>query len=163
MLLFVGSSLRFIYTCCFFSVRFVTRTKLDTIHSLTYKNNDKCLRWNNFCHRMTDCIQIFQCFKSRISSKCQKLHDVCDGGCSVTINTTAAVAVAVDCRWCCCCWFSSWCYYCCQSKYCIAVPPFSVTLVLHHSPVWVLLNVTIHMHTHWTGCSVVLEKLWYVI
>lgn len=136
MLLFVGSSLRFIYTCCFFfcSIRYTDKTGYFLFFHI--QNNDKCLRSNNFCHRMTDCIQIFQCFKSRISSKCQKLHDVCDGGCSVTINTTAA-AVAVDCRWCCCCCccFSSWCYYCCQSKYCIAVPPFSVTLVLHHSPV----------------------------
>lgn len=42
------------------------------------------------------CIQIFQVFKvqNRFKMSCQKLHDVCDSGCSVAIIAAATAATA---------------------------------------------------------------------
>lgn len=120
------SSLRFIYsiyiTHFFLFIFFdVTRTnwKLFThSHNLTLRSMDSS--------HQNDCIQIccFDAFKVHtIHWKCHTKK------CMMPVWYGAIVVAFTVSRYC--------CWRCSPTKYCVALPLFSVTLILHHSPVWV--------------------------
>lgn len=133
--------------CCCLFVDSSLRFYLFELFMLHTTQNWKLFTRNHIRKTQNCCIQIFwivfkvhtiHCFENVMSkSACCRFDTCCDSGwccwcCCFTVVVVVVVVVVFTTAAACCCYRS-------LSKCCRAVPPFifSVTLVLHHSPVWV--------------------------